>query len=132
MAKQSGVMCFFKKEGKMLLVRRKTNDQKYPDRWTMPAGHIEEGESKEHAVIREMEEELGIIPIRYEFISSVLHSDAEGDRYWRLFQIHEWKGEISNKSENAEFRWFNFEEAERLDMPRSEEYLPKVRKLMEK
>lgn len=43
-------------EGKILLVR----SPKWHDKWTMPGGHIEPGETIEKALLREAEEEIGL------------------------------------------------------------------------
>lgn len=46
----------FNKNGKMLLVK----SFKWFDKWTLPGGHIELGETKEQALKREIKEEVGL------------------------------------------------------------------------
>ena len=124
-------MCLIVKDGKVLLVRRKKDEKKYPDRWTLPSGHMEKGENINTTLMREMEEELGVNPMSYELVLTVPHIDEEGERFWYLFHVKNWIGTITNKSENAELGWFTFEEAERKDMPRANEYMRKVGEIME-
>ena len=47
------------KDGKILLILRKNNNE-YNGIWSNPGGKVEEGETVEEAVIREIREELGI------------------------------------------------------------------------
>lgn len=44
------------KKGEILLVR----SPKWSNKWTMPGGHIEPGEKIEEALLREVEEEVGL------------------------------------------------------------------------
>ena len=127
--KKSGVMALFVSNGKALLVRRKANEQKYPDRWILPSGHIEDGETSEDALVREMKEELGVTPVKYRLILSIRHTDG-GEHYHYLFHVNEWRGEVRNNSEIADFGWFSLEEVKKKDMPRAEEYIHKIKEIM--
>ena len=51
-----GAKCVIKSEGKILMIRASYGRGK----WTFPGGTIEKGESPEQAVIREVEEEVGL------------------------------------------------------------------------
>ena len=46
--------------GRLLVTRRPQHMRKFPWAWVMPGGHIEQGETLEQSVIREIEEETGI------------------------------------------------------------------------
>jgi isopentenyl-diphosphate Delta-isomerase len=49
------------KKGEVLMVQRALSKKKSPGRWsTAVAGHVDEGEDYEDAIIREAEEELGL------------------------------------------------------------------------
>ena len=54
-----GVFILLRKEGKILLIRRKGTG--YRDGWySMPSGHLEKGEAISAAAVREAREEVGI------------------------------------------------------------------------
>ena len=47
-------------EGKLLITRRSMEKSFAPGKWENTAGHVQAGESCEHAIIRELKEETGI------------------------------------------------------------------------
>jgi 8-oxo-dGTP diphosphatase len=47
-------------DGHVLLVHRSPTRAAYPDRWDLPGGHVEPGESEPQALARELHEELGV------------------------------------------------------------------------
>ncbi len=47
--------------GRILLTRRRS-DQPLPDKWEFPGGKMEPGESPEEALMRELQEEIGVRP----------------------------------------------------------------------
>ena len=46
--------------GQMLLCHRKHDRLRWPNVWDLPGGHIYNGESSAEALVRELEEELGV------------------------------------------------------------------------
>ena len=46
--------------GQMLLCHRRTDRIGWPNVWDLPGGHIDSGESSAEALVRELEEELGV------------------------------------------------------------------------
>ncbi|MBB2713244.1 UNVERIFIED_ORG: 8-oxo-dGTP pyrophosphatase MutT (NUDIX family) [Rhizobium etli] len=59
--------------GSVLLVRRSSERRTHPDRWSLPGGHVEDGEDAETALRRELLEEIGVTPQHWlsagEFVS---------------------------------------------------------------
>ncbi|MFQ3574572.1 MAG: NUDIX domain-containing protein, partial [Thermodesulfovibrionales bacterium] len=62
--------------GDMLLQKRSLKKDVAPGLWdTSVGGHIDCGESIESALIRETMEEIGVIPLRLDFLYSYIHSN---------------------------------------------------------
>ena len=49
------------RSGRILLGRRSAEREFYPDVWDMFGGHMEPGEGHEQTLVRELEEELGML-----------------------------------------------------------------------
>ena len=55
------VTCLFIKDDKILMTLRSSEEPNYSGKWTFSAGRIEDGETPEDTVKREMLEELNVI-----------------------------------------------------------------------
>ncbi len=92
-------------------------------KWEFPGGKIEKGESPEDALIREIEEELGIsIQIMY-FLDSNIHQYATKAIRLIPFVCKIKEGEISLR-EHAQYKWLNRNEL--LDLDWAEADIPIV------
>lgn len=84
--------------GRVLLGERASTRTLYPGVWELPAGHLEEGETGTQALVRELEEELGI------HVTALTHQNFQTVETElvsvRVWHIATWKGEIRNASPN--------------------------------
>ena len=48
------------RDGRVLLVHRSPSRRWYPAVWDLPGGHVEQGESCREALVRKLDEELGV------------------------------------------------------------------------
>lgn len=58
----------FNREGKVLLTKRSPEKNAYPNMWALTGGAVQAGESSLQAIVRELQEETGIVAAAEEFI----------------------------------------------------------------
>src|SRR5215813_177822 len=102
-------------KGNMVLAeKRKLTKKVMPGALALPSGHLEEGESPEGALLREVREELGIIPRDRYFVCTLLHRSQEF-RKLHYFAMHSWEGAMANHEADA-LEWVPFDEVETFDL----------------
>jgi 8-oxo-dGTP diphosphatase len=90
-------------DGRFLLAQRPQN-KVYPGYWEFPGGKIEEGESAESALRRELHEELGIeVQRAYPWITRD-YDYAHAAVRLRFFRVVDWSGELHGR-EAQQFAW---------------------------
>ena len=113
------VSCFFERDGKFLLLLR--NDSKpQGNTWGVPAGKVEQGESLDQAICRELEEETG-----YKILSGLPKSThtlfvryPEYDFFYHMYQFsldQDYSVQIDQRA-HKEFRWVSPEEALKMNL----------------
>jgi 8-oxo-dGTP diphosphatase len=114
------VAAILEREGRILIGQR-TREQSHPLKWEFPGGKVEFGETPEQAVVRELDEELGI---QAEAISEITRYQYQyaGKSPIELifFRIGGHTGEVTNRifrdlrwEPVTEFARFDFVEGDR-------------------
>ena len=129
-----GDAAIFDDQGRVLLMLRTDNQ-----RWCMPGGLAEVGETSEQSVIREAREEMGleveileladvftVFPETYTYSNTLViplflcgmtggtlrssHEDL-GLQFWNLEDVTRWSGPHERMARAAHARWFNLRDA---------------------
>lgn len=99
------VGALIREDGALFLARRQTH-QSFPGAWELPGGKIEPDESPETAMIREMEEEVGvtIAPHQLKPLSFASYPYKTVHIVLHFYACFDWKGEPCGK-EGQEVAW---------------------------
>lgn len=73
-------------------------------KWEFPGGKIEAGESRPQALARELFEELGIKPTRFNPLIQIRHNYPDKSVLLDVWEVAEFEGEASGR-EGQEIRW---------------------------
>lgn len=97
------------RKGRVLLGRRAAAARSHQERWDVLGGHLEPGESFDGALVREVEEEAGVIPTGFREFGR--HPLPGGE--FRLYVVTGWSGGEPRVlgGEHAELRWFPLRQA---------------------
>lgn len=108
-----GVAMVIEKDGRYLMGRRSAHKKSAPGYWCAIAGKIEDGETQEEAVVREVREEVGLDVTPVAWLCSFDTHDGGAHIHWWTTRII--GGEASlNNDENSELAWVTLAEMERL------------------
>ena len=108
--------------GDRVLLGRRTSTTRFAGMWDAFGGHLVPCEEPAMALVRELEEELGIRVTDPRFLRIYEDVDPTSKDLFRhyLFLVTRWEGEprIANE-EHSEIQWFGLQEADRLELASS-------------
>jgi 8-oxo-dGTP diphosphatase len=85
--KRIAQVLLFDRDRKLLIYLRDDKpDIPFPNCWDFFGGHVEDGETPEQALVREVKEELGVVLRNWEFVRR--YDCAEGDAYPNIKYIY--------------------------------------------
>jgi 8-oxo-dGTP diphosphatase len=121
--KPAAAVALFDTKGRLLLLRRKDNEK-----WTMPGGTLEFGESLSDCAIREVKEETGLDIEITGLIGTytdphivVAYSDGEvRQEFTFVFSANIKGGTLGLDHESTAYEWMNLEDALQLPLAESQ------------
>jgi 8-oxo-dGTP diphosphatase len=123
----------FIRNGLVLLARRSPQRRAYPDVWSFPGGHVDEGETLEQALLRELSEELAVLPTAYRLIDTIVDPNAEAidPITYYMYVVTAWDGGEPTiiDDEHTKLSWFVLEDAAVLSDLALDEYRSLFKKL---
>lgn len=101
-----------KDDNMFLVVRRNENDDLFPGEWEFPGGHLEEGETLEEGLKRELKEEIGFIcdtkPIITHYYDEIKMKNGEIVHDLEIdfiINVDRSKVDIKLSNEHCEYKW---------------------------
>ena len=102
--------------GYKFLMLKRAETKIYEHLWQGVAGKIEKGETAWQAAVRELKEETGLTPIRMfsaDHVSTFYEENGDLINLVPVFGIETETKRITLSSEHSEYKWMDFEDAER-------------------
>ena len=102
-------------EGKVLCVQRDEHEREYVSlKWEFPGGKVEVGETREDALVREIEEELAVEIHQLQYLMTVEHSYPDFQLTMHAYTCALKAGEVKLR-EHVGLKWLAVEELDQLD-----------------
>ena len=100
-------LCYLEQNGCYLMLHRTKKEKDInKDKWIGIGGHLEEGESPEECLDREMMEETGVTPVSPKLRGIITFvSDRYGTEYMFLYSAEAYQGELSSDCPEGDLQW---------------------------
>jgi 8-oxo-dGTP diphosphatase len=116
------------RDGNVLLARRSPHRAAYAGLWSFPGGHQEPNETLTEALVREVQEEMGVTPTDFAFLRLINDPNtAEDDAAtYHMYAVTAWEGgePALVSDEHTELRWLSAEQVSALTDFAIPEYRP--------
>ena len=122
-------LCYIKKDDKYLLLHRtKKKDDPNEGKWIGVGGHIEEGESPEECLLREVKEETNLTLTSYQYRALITFvSDVYETENMHLFTADAFEGKLDYSCDEGELEWVSKDKLLNLPMWEGDrEFLPLI------
>jgi len=111
------VLILYNDEEEVLMQHRREDRDVLPGYWGFFGGKIEEGESKEEALLREIREELQYTPQDPRFLTSYFVKREEGAMTLHVFVEHYDASQKLNQQEGQGMDWIDLDGMDNFKMP---------------
>jgi 8-oxo-dGTP diphosphatase len=81
--------------------------------WDIPGGHVENGETPEQCIVREMKEEMGLYIEGFQLFSVMKYGDRTEYTFWKKWNLNIDKIQLT---EGQRLKWFTESEAKNTEI----------------
>ena len=109
------VAALIEKDGKYLIARRSTGDENVLGKWEFPGGKVQDGETEEQAIEREIKEEFEMDIKALKFLTNNVCEYPKKTVDLRLYECEHISGKF-NLHDHSEYKFVNKEEMLKFDL----------------
>ncbi len=99
-----------------VLIAFRSPDKHQGGLWEFPGGKLEDGESVESALHRELQEELGLTPLSFKPFLKIEHDYGDKEVLLDIWEIREFRGEAKGM-EGQIIKWLSLSELGNYQFP---------------
>ena len=103
------VAALIMKDGKILIAKRSTGNKDVIGKWEFPGGKVEENETEEQAIEREIKDEFDILVKAEKFVTNVISKDKDRQIDLRLYLCKYIDGKIK-LNDHSDYKWVHKDE----------------------
>ena len=110
------VLCYIEKDNSyLMLFRNKKKEDINKGKWIGIGGHLEQNETKEEALLREVKEETGLTLNSFIYRGEILFVNNDFKEVMYLYTSSDYSGEIIECDE-GELKWISFKDIPSLNL----------------
>jgi 8-oxo-dGTP diphosphatase len=107
-----------KNEQQQFLIARRQAGQHLAGKWEFPGGKVEEGETLEIAMVRELKEEVGLTAIDYTLFDSLTFQYDQLALTLHFYLVNHFSG-TAKGLEGQELKWVSLAELDNYEFPKA-------------
>lgn len=111
--KEASIGIILNKNNEILILMRSETDDWMPNKWSLPGGNIEDGESPEVAFIREVKEETGLTITKTKHLFNKLEGNY--NIYFMISLLEDENQEVKISYEHSDYQWVSLPELRKID-----------------
>lgn len=108
-----------------ILIAKRGSHQHQGNKWEFPGGKVEDNETSQEALRREIFEELGVQIESATQITNITHDYADKKVILDVYLVENWQGEIEGK-ENQPILWVDKKSLNQYEFPAANEAILKI------
>ena len=111
----------FKDDEVFMLYRNKEKDDINKNKWVGVGGHLEKGEYKDSALIREVKEETNLDVLEYKFLATLIFINNDYQEKMYLYRVDKFSGDLKECDE-GELKFIKIKDLLSLNMWDGDKY----------
>lgn len=120
---KSTTLCYIKKDGQyLMMLRNKKKGDENAGKWIGVGGHVEEGETPDECIVREVKEETGLALEDFIFHGVIEYINTESRERMYLYTGTKFSGEADMNCNEGTLAWIRQEDIMALKMWEGDKY----------